>query len=165
MRVKLFLILCSVSFFAQAQNYETKKVYVYSFVRLIQWPEESRVGDFEIAVLGETPFFDQLIEMASKKKLGDRTIKVIKLATIAELNKSHILVLPAAQSASLAEVLKKISTGSTLVVTEQDGLAQKGSHINFVLKDGKLAFELNQNALTKNKLKAANELTRLAILL
>jgi hypothetical protein len=165
MRVKLFLILCSVSFFAQAQNYETKKVYVYSFVRLIQWPEESRVGDFEIAVLGETPFFDQLIEMASKKKLGDRTIKVIKLATIAELNKSHILVLPSAQSASLAEVLKKISTGSTLVVTEQDGLALKGSHINFVLKDGKLAFELNQNALTKNKLKAANELTRLAILL
>jgi hypothetical protein len=154
-----------VSFFAQAQNYETKKVYVYSFVRLIQWPEESRVGDFEIAVLGETPFFDQLIEMASKKKLGDRTIKVIKLATIAELNKSHILVLPSAQSASLAEVLKKISTGSTLVVTEQDGLALKGSHINFVLKDGKLAFELNQNALTKNKLKAANELTRLAILL
>jgi hypothetical protein len=165
MRVKLFLILCSVSFFAQAQNYETKKVYVYSFVRLIQWPEESRVGDFEIAVLGETPFFDQLIEMASKKKLGDRTIKVIKLATIAELNKSHILVLPSAQSASLAEVLKKISTGSTLVVTEQDGLALKGSHINFVLKDGKLAFELNQNALTKNKLKSANELTRLAILL
>jgi hypothetical protein len=51
------------------------------------------------------------------------------------------------------------------VVTEQDGLALKGSHINFVLKDGKLAFELNQNALTKNKLKAANELTRLAILL
>lgn len=76
-----------------------------------------------------------------------------------------MVVLPVGQSASLAEVLKKIGSNSTLVVTEQEGLAQKGSHLNFVLKDGKLAFELNQNALTKNKLKAANELTRLAILL
>lgn len=165
MRVKLFLILCSVSFFAQAQNYETKKVYVHSFAKMIQWPEEYRSGDFEIAVLGEGPFFDQLTDMASKKKLGERTIKVIKVATVADIKKSHMVVLPVGQSASLAEVLKKIGSNSTLVVTEQDGLGQKGSHINFVLKDGKLAFELNQNALTKNKLKAANELTRLAILL
>jgi hypothetical protein len=52
-----------------------------------------------------------------------------------------------------------------MVITEQAGLGAKGSDVNFVIKGGKLAFELNQAALAKHKLKASTELTRLAILI
>jgi hypothetical protein len=62
-------------------------------------------------------------------------------------------------------VLTKVGEVSTLIITEQAGLGVKGSGINFFLKEKKLAFELNQAALAKHKLKAPIELTRLATII
>jgi len=148
-----------------AQNYQTYTLYMHGFAKYVVWPDEDKKGDFEIFVLGESPFIAELQKMAEKKKLGDRTIKVAKLATLKEFQKGHVLFVPLAQSGQLSEVLTKIGDKSTLVITEQPGLGLKGSHINFITKDGKLAFELNQTALSKHKLKAASELTRLAIVI
>lgn len=165
MKWKLMILVCFLSAAAHGQHHETKKIYVYSFAKMIQWPDDYRSGDFEIAVLGEGPFFEQLSDMASKKKLGDRTIKIVKIGSLSEFKKSHVLILAGNQSGVLGEALKKVGGTSTLIVTEQEGLGAKGSDINFVTKDSKLVFELNQATLAKHKLKAANELIRLAILL
>jgi len=72
---------------------------------------------------------------------------------------------PVEKSGQIDDVIAKINTQSILVVTEEKGLALKGSDINFIVKDGKLAFELNQASVNKQKLKVSNELTRLAILI
>ncbi len=165
-RIFFLLILVSVtSRLVLGQNYQTQTLYIYSFGKFIQWPEENRTGDFEITVLGDSPIIAELQKMAEKKKIGDRTIKINKVGSIKEFRKGHVLFIPAAQSALLSECLSKIGTQPTLIVTEQTGLGTKGSDVNFLLKEDRLVFELNQNALTKHKLKAANELTRLAILI
>jgi hypothetical protein len=49
------------------------------------------------------------------------------------------------------------------VITEEEGLGAKGANINFVIRDGKLFFELNQSSINKQNLKASTELSRLAI--
>ncbi|NOS92911.1 MAG: YfiR family protein [Cyclobacteriaceae bacterium] len=167
MRKALYLGLCLLVFsIASGQTfYQTHTLYVYSFAKFVQWPEENRVGDFEIAVLGDSPILPELDKLAQKKKIGDRTIRIVRLTSVKEFKKSHILFLPAAQSGALSDFVQKIGDQSTLIVTEQAGLGTKGSDINFLVKDGKLVFELNQNSLSKHKLKAANELTRLAIII
>lgn len=167
MRKALLLGWCVlVTSIAFAQStYQTHTLYVYSFGKFIQWPEEYRTGDFEIAVLGDSPILAELEKMAQKKKMGDRTIRILPLATIKDFKKSHILFLPAGQSGLLTETMQKIGEQPTLIVTEQVGLGAKGSDINFIVKEGKLVFEINQNSLSKHKLKAANELTRLAIII
>ena len=163
MKVRFTLLLILGFSWVTAQNYETKKFFVYSFARYVVWPDEYKSGDFEIFVLGDTPFIEELKGMAEKKKIGERAIKVTRISSLSEYKKCHILILPVGQSGQLVEALKKVGGASTLIVTEQEGLAAKGSDINFVQKDGKMAFELNQAALAKHKLKAANELSRLAI--
>lgn len=167
MRKALYLSSCLLVFsIASAQtSYQTHTLYIYSFGRFIQWPEESRTGDFEIAVLGDSPILAELDKMAQKKKIGDRTIRIVRLASLKDFKKSHVLFLPASQSGVLAESIQKIGEQSTLIVTEQAGLGAKGSDINFIVKEGKLVFEINQNSISKHKLKAANELTRLAIII
>jgi hypothetical protein len=65
----------------------------------------------------------------------------------------------------LAEVIAKVNSQPILVVTEENGLGVKGSNINFIMREGKLAFELNQATLNKQNLKVSNELSRLAILI
>jgi hypothetical protein len=138
-------------------------LYMYSFTRFVQWPAEVSQGDFEIAVLGESPILAELKKMAEIKKAGTRPIKVTKINSMAEYKKSHILYLSTDWSAKFNEVSAKVGEDPVLLVTDQAAAANRGC-VNFVNnKDGKLAFELNQTAIGKHKLKVSAELSRLAI--
>ena len=150
---------------AVAQNYKMHSVFIYSFTRYVQWPDTYSQGDFEIMVLGDSPITEELKAMAQAKKVGDRAIKITRIKELSEIRKCNILFIPATKSAHIAEVMEKVNTQSILVVSEEPGLAQKGSDINFIIKDGKLAFELNQASVNKQGLKVSIELTRLAILI
>jgi hypothetical protein len=158
----LFVLSFSVTY---AQNYKLHSLFIFSFTRYVQWPETHSQGDFEIVVLGDTPLVDELKTMAQAKKVGERNIKITKINTIEELKKCNILFIPSARSPQIAEILTKVNSQPILIVTEETGLGAKGSNINFITKDGKLAFELNQTAVTKQNLKVSNELSRLAILI
>lgn len=150
---------------ANAQNYNLHPLYIYSFTRYVQWPDAYNQGDFEILVLGDSPITEELNKMAQVKKVGDRTIRVTKIPAMSAFKKCNILFVPSKKSGELADILAKVSGQPVLVITEDTGMGAKGSNINFVLKDGKLAFELNQSACNKQGLKVSNELTRLAIVI
>jgi YfiR/HmsC-like len=163
----LFVWLVAICCFIPcgAQNYQTYTLYIHGFSKYVQWPEEYRTGDFEIVVLGDSPIFGELQKMAEKKKLGDRSIKILKIKSVGEFKKSQMLFVSTEQLGLLNEVFAKIGTKPTLIVTDQSGVGIKGSDINFITKDGKLAFELNQKAMNKHNLKASSELIKLAILI
>jgi hypothetical protein len=158
-----FLVACLLP--AIGQNYKMHSVFIYSFTRYVQWPEGYNKGDFEILVLGDSPIFEELKAMAQSKKVGDRAIKVVKINAPSEIRKCNMLFVTSAKSPQIAEVMEKVNTQSILVVSEEAGLGLKGSDINFITKDGKLAFELNQTSVNKQGLKVSNELSRLAILI
>jgi hypothetical protein len=167
MKKAAFVLLILVSGFiqAQAQNYKLHPLYIFSFTRYIQWPEAYSQGDFEIDVLGDSPIIEELNKMAQAKKVGDRVIKIVKINSVADIKKCQMLFVPSGKSGQIAEILAKVGSQSILVISEEPGLGAKGSHINFVTKDGKLVFEMNQAAITKQNMKVSNELTRLAILI
>jgi hypothetical protein len=129
------------------------------------WPDAYNSGDFEIVVLGDSPIIDELKSMAQGKKVGERNIKVTRISSPAEIKKCNMLFVSASRTAQIPEVMEKVNTQSILVISEEAGAAQKGSDINFIVKDGKLAFELNQASVTRQGLRVSNELSRLAILI
>jgi hypothetical protein len=164
-KTALLVFMLIGSLLSQAQNYNLHTVFIYSFTRYVIWPDAYNQGEFEILVLGESPMYEALQKMAQMKKVGDRTIKVTKIANAGEIRKCNMLFLPAGKSADLNDVVAKVNNQSILIITEEPGLGAKGSDINFIMKEGKLAFELNQTAVGKQNLKIANELSRLAILI
>jgi len=161
----LFVLLALTLNVANAQNYKLHTVFIYSFTRYVIWPEGYNQGDFEILVLGDSPIVGALDEMAKAKKVGERSIKVTRINNPSDIRKCNILFIPASKSAQLPEVMAKVANQSILVITEEPGLGAKGSVINFIMKEGKLAFELNQSAVNRQNLKISNELSRLAILI
>ena len=161
----LFVLLSLTLSVANAQNYKLHTVFIYSFTRYVIWPEAYNQGDFEILVLGDSPIVGALDEMAKAKKVGERPIKVTRINNPSEIRKCNILFIPASKSTQLPDVMSKVANQSILVITEEPGLGAKGSVINFIMKEGKLAFELNQSAVAKQNFKIANELSRLAILI
>ena len=59
----------------------------------------------------------------------------------------------------------KMKGKGTLIITDKNGLGEKGSAINFKTVDNKLKFELNQKAIETSNLKVSGSLTSLAILI
>jgi hypothetical protein len=166
MRKSVLLALLALNLtVCNAQNYKLHTVFIFSFTRYVVWPEAYNQGEFEILVLGDSPIVGALEEMAKAKKVGERTIKVTRINNPSEIRKCNILFVPASKSSQLNDVVAKVSNQSILVITEEPGLGAKGSVINFIMKEGKLAFELNQSAVARQNFKIANELSRLAILI
>ena len=162
----LFLLIVLIGGSQQklfAQDYRFHSVFIYNFTKYIQWPEASNSGDFVIGVLGDSPIISELEKMASTKTAGSQKFVIKKIESVAEVNKMQILFIPNARSKFLEEVIGKVGSQPTLVITEKPGLGQKGSGINFILVDGKWKFELNRAATDKGGLKISGELARLAI--
>ncbi len=160
--VSIILLGAQLSF---SQNYKLHSVYMYSFTRYILWPDAYNQGDFEIMVLGDSPILEELKAMAQAKKVGERPIKITKISNPADIRKCNMLFVPASKAGKIDEILLKVGTQSILVISEEAGLGAKGSNINFIVKDGKLVFELNQGTINKQNLKVSSELSRLAILI
>jgi hypothetical protein len=166
MRKCVFVILlASLGHIGFSQSHKLQSVFIYTFTKNVMWPDGNDQGDFEIAVLGDSPLFELLVEMSKTKKVGERAIKISQIQNVAEIKPCSILFVAAVKSNLLAEVLAKVNAQPTLIVTEGEGLGQKGSDINFITKEGKLAFELNQAAVNKRNLKISNNLVGLAILI
>ena len=148
----------------QAQtDYRFHSVFMYNFTKYIQWPSSAQSGDFVIGVLGSSPVISELEKMAVNKSVGSQKIVVRKFKNANEIANCQMLFIPSADSREFDTALEKLRGKSTLIMTEKNGLGQKGSGINFVLVDGKWRFELNESATESAGLKVSKELSRLAI--
>ena len=164
----------SLFFFASAQNTgpkedtnsKLKAVFLYSFSKYVDWPEDYKKGSFIITVLGNNASLIQelgkMAENQNKSALQPITIKSVSSPN--SIEKSHIIFIPFENSALLGEVLNKVKGQNTLIVTEKPGLARQGAAINFVVKENKQLFELNKLNAERNKLKLNANLYSVAIL-
>lgn len=143
-------------------NAKIKAVFIYNFTKYIEWPQAYKEGEFTIGIVGETPLYSELIKMTETKKVANQTLEVKKFSSPNDVTKCHILYVSKDKSQSLTDIIKKVKNNSTLLVTEESGLADKGSGINFIIKDNRQKFELNKSNVEKYKLKVSSNLEALA---
>ena len=161
----LVFLLLSNGINAGAQDYKFHSIFMYNFTKYIQWPSSYQSGEFVIGVLGSSTIVEQLTNMAKVKSAGAQQFEIRIFSDASEVSDCHILFIPEEMSYSFNKVTKKLNGKPTLIISEQAGLADAGSHINFVQVEGKWKFELNQSAAESANLKVSNELSRLAILI
>ena len=151
------------SSFAQKAKYQS--IFIYNFSRYIKWPDHMNTGDFVIGVLGDKELYTHLSNMsANKRQTQGMALKVVNYNSIAEVEKCHILVVASRFSSQISGISSNANLSNSAIVTNGEGLAKKGSTINFIEKDGKIKFELNQDDANKRGLKVSSSLLSLAIL-
>lgn len=155
--------------FAQTQqvdnNYKLYSVFIYKFTQYLNWPDDYGTGDFVIGILGNSPITIEMQKMSKQKTIGERRIRVKQYpSSVTIRDKCHILFVSKENSNELTQVLKLFEKEPTLVVTEREGLAKTGSMINFVIRNSKVQFELNQKQLDRVKLKVSQNLIKVATL-
>ena len=150
---------------AQVRDYRFHTVFIYNFTKYIKWPKTYQSGDFVIGVLGNSPIIRELQKMAARKTAGMKRQRIIikRFSSLAQINNCHILFIPNSKSGYLPTVNQSYPRSPMLVITEKRGMAQLGSGINFVLRNGRWRFELNQNATANRGLVVSRNLKRFAI--
>lgn len=142
-------------------EYQVKASYLYNFMRFVSWPENGlpRDGRFNLCVVGADRFGNGLETLAGEPIEG-RPIALRKFASAAEARGAHcqLLFVAGAEGASSA-----ISESGLLTVGETPGFLERGGIINLVEVQGRIRFEINQEAAKRAGLTLSSRLLRLAM--
>ncbi|HIA36173.1 MAG TPA: YfiR family protein [Flavobacteriales bacterium] len=143
-------------------NAHIKATFLYNFTRYIEWPLELKKGDFVIAIIGNTPLFNELGKVKDATTRGNQIFAINKYLSVKTIEKCHILFVAKDQSHKIAEIVKRFKDKPTLIITESPGLIEKGAGINFVIKDNKHGFEINKGNIAAHGLSMASNLATFA---
>jgi hypothetical protein len=151
--------------FGESQEIKFKALYLYNFTKQIGWPPTAKTGDFVIAVVGSNPIYKKLSEIATGKMAGSQQIVVKKYNSIEEVSHCHMVFVASglSNSENMDMLTQKFANKSTLIVTEKEDFIDKGSVINFVIRDEQMRFELSKSNALKNGLQISANLVKLAI--
>jgi hypothetical protein len=159
--LSFFLHFVSLLQAQQESAYVVHANIIYRFTKYIDWPPASKVGDFNIGVVGDSPIYDELKKTIAGKMVGNQKITIKKLSSSTPVFDCQILFISDDAGKNLKKIAGKTANEPILLVSETEGMAQKGSCINFVIVADRLKLEINQNNIEQRELNIASELLQL----
>jgi len=136
---------------------------LYNFSRNINWPAENKSGDFVITIVGDKELFTEMSKLTQNMKVGMQPIIVKFYGSVNELSGyQQIVFVDNWQSNKINTLVQKTTGSNTLIVSETEGLIDRGSMINFIPVNGVMKFEMNKENLRKNNLMASSVLEKMA---
>lgn len=145
----------------QTDDYAIQANIIYRFTKYIDWPEFKKNGDFVIGLVGDSPLAEALESFLVNRTAGSRKIIIKRFSTSSDVFNCHILFISEQKSGSLKKIALQTAGNPVLIVTEADGLAQKGACINFTIVNDHLRLEINKNNIEQRDLSIASELLQL----
>lgn len=164
--ISLLLVSTFVNY-SQAQKEKYQSLFIYNFTKYIEWPNSYNSGKFVIGVIGDTEISESIMAMAkSKKKTGNGFVMEVKnFSSVDQIEDCNILFVSEENVGSLQKICDRTISKPMLIVTDTPGMANQCSIINFVEKDGKIKFELNESNALSRGLIISGSLASLAIII
>lgn len=157
-------LICPVRLRAEEppREYQLKLAFIVNFARFISWPESSPADDtLKLCVFGDNPFGSALLGVEGKKVGGNR-LKTMVIGSLAAAGECHVLFVPE----NLAEEFFRQSgdglSGTTVAVGDDQGFVERGGGIEFVARDGRLGFVINNSLLKEKGIQVGSSLLSLA---
>lgn len=184
----LFLAVAPAALAAQspsAQEQQVKAVFVYNFIKFVEWPDERPrdkdapvtigfVGSRDIATAFDLITHKRVKSRRMRVKYFEKYEKLTALAeandqqwqrTIAALKTCDVLVLSRCNNVQMElarKVVRDLRGLPILTVGETSGFLELGGMINFLMEKKKVRFEINHLSAKQAKLQIRSQLLRLA---
>ncbi|MBN1780596.1 YfiR family protein [bacterium] len=144
-------------------GYEVKAVFIYNFTKYINWIDDDRSPYFDIAVIGESPITEPLKQIAQKRLVCQKKIKISQLENADQIDYCHIIFIPESEKSHLKYIVSRVQNKNILIVCEIKNSLESGAMINFVPAQDKIKFEINLLAMNKSSFNPGSELLKLAV--
>jgi hypothetical protein len=141
-------------------EYRVKAAYLFNFTKFVEWPATAFEpgGRFGICIAEANPFGPVLTSTLVGEVVAGRMLaaRVVRGA----VDRCQVLFVPRAVAA--APYLRRTMGQPILTVGESAEFLQQGGMINLIVEEGKVRFEIDQEAVMRQRLTISSRLLRLA---
>lgn len=143
-------------------EYELKAAFLYNFALFAEWPADARKdGAFVLCVAGRG-LFDAAFDAIEGKPVRSQKLAVRRVDGLQGLDECHMLYIAPAEEMRLNHILGLAGRRPILTVADAEGWSGRGVMINLVTRQGRLAFDVNLDAVRRAGLDMSSRLLRLA---
>jgi len=155
---------------ARAQNakleYAVKAAFLYKLAAFVDWPSsafEDAAMPLKVCIVGTNPFGDQLEQATAGQRIGGRSIQVRRSANLDRAANCHVVYLGNADASAALRTLQGLRGKPVLTVTDASFEDSSRGIIHFVLREGRVRFEVDSDAAARNGMTLSSKLTALAL--
>lgn len=181
------LLVLAMDFHAAAQTFDAAKAakvkaaYLLNFIKYTQWPQDAFAtpeSPIVISVVGRCDVADELGEtVAQSEEIAGRRIKVdvpplppppivpqepAATSFYETLKSSHLVYLCGVDPEAGEEILRGLGTNAQLTVGDAPTFAARGGMLGFVLRDNRILFEANLEAIRSSRIELSAKVLQLA---
>lgn len=159
----LVAILCQTSCLVgqTSLEYQVKAAYLYNFAKFVTWPITENAGTMTICVMGKDPFGSILDDAVRGKSVRGQPITVRRLQRNTQPQGCQIVFADFGGGVCPSHSAETEWDG-ILLVGEGGDFAKCGGMIGLTLKDGRVQFDINVDAVTKAHLEVSSKLLQVA---
>lgn len=150
---------------AEPTEQEVKAALIFNVARCVEWPAtafSSPSAPLVVAIIGQDAVSDALQQMLQQKFIGGHPLEVRLVHTADEARKCHVLYVASSEKGGADKLLQTLHGASTLTVSDINKFAERGGHINLVLKDRHVRVLVNPTNVESSHLKVSSKLLSLA---
>lgn len=148
-----------------ALELKVKAAFLFNFAKFTTWPPAKSAAPeapLYLCVQGASAMAAVLQETVRGRGVGGHPIEVLEATRAGELRRCHIVYVGAGDDGQIASELTALANHGVLSVHE-GSVAQPGGVIRFFLSDGgRVRFEVNTTAATREQLALSSKLLEVA---
>lgn len=152
----VLLIFLFISQWALGQMANYKSLYIYNFVKRIEWPNKSNDSVFNLVVIGDKETADALSEIALTKKADGKPMMVRLLKELTTETAVDLIYVDYSRRKYLEELSLIIENQPVLLVTDYKNA--QNSDINLIETDNGLDFVIRPQKIREKGLKLSDSL-------
>jgi len=142
-------------------EYDVKAAYLYYFAKFVEWPGQffsTKDSPIVIGIVGDDPFGSVLEKTISGKTAQTRGIVIHRPKTIEDLRLCHIVFISSSDPGRAAQLVDNLESGHVLTVCEEDYTSRSKCIISFVMKAGRVQFDVDVRKADKAGVKISSKL-------
>jgi len=142
---------------------DIKAAFLFNFTKFVEWPRAGApVEAFRLCTVAETAFNTALDRALAGETANGLPIVHVSPATPDAARSCAILFVGDLENERLDRWLGAVRGAPVLIVGESPAAADRGAHINFVVDDNRVQFDVNAAAARRAGLTISSKLLRVA---
>lgn len=150
----------------QAQEHALKAALLSKFGLYVEWPGSafsSPASPVNLCVAGKDPFGEALDKVVASELINNRKVIIRRLKTVGRDSDCHILYIGESDAQPLEQIIEAVRGANVLTVTDAKKSGSGTGIIDFVIKDNRVRFDIDDEAADQNGLVISSKLLNLAL--
>lgn len=159
---------CSVTVAAANRDFSEAKikvVYLYNFLRFIEWPPSAATFSDDICIVGQKKKYRDAISLLKKLTLNEHALSIGEFGSqtkLDDLKNCRLVFITEDATHRSGAICDTVKEASSLTVGESKDFARDGGMINFIRRKDKIHFEVNLRAARQAGLRITSKILRIA---